>query len=59
MDIKEKLVGFFRQCVRVWHVLKKPTRQEFTTVAKVSSVAVLIIGLLGFLVSMAIRFAIK
>ncbi len=32
-------------------VLKKPTKEEFTKVAKVSAVGILIIGLLGFIIS--------
>ncbi len=32
-------------------VLKKPTKNEFTKVAKVSAVGIAVIGLLGFAIS--------
>jgi protein transport protein SEC61 subunit gamma and related proteins len=45
---------FFLQCKRVWMVLKKPTMKEFETISKVSAIGILVIGLLGFLVSMIV-----
>lgn len=36
---------------RVWRLLKKPTIEEFKTIAKVSAVGVLVIGALGFVIS--------
>jgi protein transport protein SEC61 subunit gamma and related proteins len=45
---------FFIQCKRVWVVLKKPTMKEFETISKVSAIGILVIGLLGFLVSMVV-----
>ncbi len=32
-------------------VLKKPSKKEFATVAKVSAIGILILGFLGFLIS--------
>ena len=32
-------------------VLKKPTKKEFSTIAKVSAIGILILGFIGFLVS--------
>ncbi len=46
-----KLNSFIRKCVRVWHVLKKPSSDEFKVTAKVSALGILIIGFLGFLVA--------
>lgn len=46
-----KLKSFFLQCKRVWLVLRKPTKKEFSTVAKVSAIGILILGFLGFLMS--------
>jgi protein transport protein SEC61 subunit gamma-like protein len=51
MAIKEKLSSFYLQCVRVWHLLKKPTFEEWKTVSKVSAIGLGVIGLLGFLIS--------
>lgn len=40
----------------MWHVLRKPSREEFTTVAKVSAIGILIIGAVGFLVAIGLGF---
>ncbi len=49
------LKAFGRKCIRVWRVLKKPSRDEFSMVAKVSVVGILAIGLVGFIVSLIVR----
>ncbi len=43
--------SFLMKCKRVWMALKKPSKKEFTTIAKVSGVGILILGLFGFLIS--------
>ena len=53
--IIENLKAFIAKSKRVWLVLKKPTRQEFEMVAKVSAIGVLILGVLGFVVSIIIK----
>lgn len=47
--------SFFLKSKRVWHVLKKPSKEEYWTVAKVSAVGVLAIGLIGFIISTIVR----
>ena len=49
------LKSFMRQCIRVWHLLKKPDKIEFTTVAKVSAVGLTLIGTLGFLITLIMK----
>jgi protein transport protein SEC61 subunit gamma and related proteins len=49
------LKSFVGKCKRVWMVLKKPTREEFLKVAKVSAVGILIIGALGFIISIVMK----
>ena len=49
--IKEKLTSFFQQCVRVWHVLRKPTYEEFKAISKISALGILAIGAIGFIMS--------
>ena len=44
----------FSQYLRVWRLLKKPTAQEFKTVAKISSAGLLLIGAIGFVISVAV-----
>jgi len=51
-----KLKSFFNQCVRVWHLLKKPAKTEFTTIAKVSAIGLGLIGLIGFIISILMSF---
>ncbi len=48
-----KLKKFFRECLRVVKVLKKPNKEEFLTTAKVSAIGLAIIGLIGFVLSLA------
>ena len=40
-------------------VLKKPSREEFLKVAKVSAAGILIIGALGFLISIVMKLFLK
>ena len=51
MAMLTSLNSFILKCKRVWMVLKKPTKEEFIKVAKVSAVGIAIIGLLGFIIS--------
>lgn len=50
------LKSFGQQCIRVWHLLKKPTHKEFVTVAKVSAIGLGAVGLLGFIISLVMSF---
>lgn len=50
-----KFRSFLVQCGRVWHVLKKPTAQEFKAIAKISALGILIIGAIGFVIADVIR----
>ena len=54
--IKGKLGSFFIQCKRVWHILKKPTNGEFSSIAKVSAFGILVLGALGFLIADIVAF---
>ena len=53
---KAKIGSFFIQSKRVWHILKKPTNEEFKSIAKVSALGVLVLGALGFLIADIITF---
>ena len=52
----EKLKSFLPQCVRVWKLLRKPSGDEFKTVAKVSALGLGLIGVLGFLIAIIMNF---
>lgn len=43
---------FVGECVRVLKVTKKPDKQEFMTVVKVSALGIAIIGFIGFIITM-------
>ena len=46
----EKFKTFIMQSVRVWKILKKPSKDEFFMIAKVSGIGVLALGLIGFII---------
>jgi protein transport protein SEC61 subunit gamma-like protein len=54
MKMLTSLKSFIEKCKRVWMVLKKPTKEEFTKVAQISALGILVIGFLGFLISLII-----
>ncbi|MBU0958022.1 MAG: protein translocase SEC61 complex subunit gamma [Nanoarchaeota archaeon] len=45
---------FISKSLRVWRVLKKPSSMEFKTIAKVSAIGILIIGFIGFIITIAL-----
>lgn len=53
--MKEKIKSFFLQSVRVWRVLKKPTTFEYKSVAKISAIGILLLGLLGFVIATIVK----
>ncbi len=54
---KTRLGSFMLQSKRVWHVLKKPSSEEFKGVAKISALGIAAIGALGFLVSLIMKIS--
>lgn len=59
MQIKESLKTFFIKCGRVWQVLKKPSREEFVQVSKVSAIGIILLGALGFLISIIMKIIVR
>ena len=47
-----KLKRFYIECMRVLKVTKKPDSVEFKTIVKVSGLGIIVIGVIGFLISM-------
>lgn len=47
----ESLTSFLVKCRRVWAILKKPTMDDVKSVSKITALGLLVIGLLGFLIS--------
>ena len=50
-SIKTRLGSFFLQSKRVWLLLKKPSMEEFKSIAAVSAVGILALGAVGFIIS--------
>ncbi len=45
-----KLKSFIKQCTRVWRLLRKPGKTEFTTISKVSAIGLGLVGVIGFVI---------
>jgi protein transport protein SEC61 subunit gamma-like protein len=56
MEVIQNISSFFVQCKRVWSLLRKPSKEEFTTIAKVSAIGLGIIGVLGFLIAVVMDY---
>jgi len=50
-----KLNVFFKKCKRVWFILKKPNKEEFQMTAKVSAIGIVLLGIIGFIISMIMK----
>lgn len=50
-----KIKSFVTQSVRVWKILKKPSKQEFNLIAKVSAIGIGILGIIGFIFTIILR----
>jgi protein transport protein SEC61 subunit gamma-like protein len=46
----DKLRSFYQECVRVFRITKKPSREEYKAIMKVAGLGILLIGLIGFIV---------
>lgn len=55
MAAMERVKSFFAKCSRVWQILRKPSMQEFKNISKLSAIGILIIGLIGFFVSIIVH----
>jgi len=45
-----KIRRFFKQTIRVLRITKKPNKEEFKSIVKVTGLGILIIGLIGFFI---------
>ena len=45
--------SFITECIRVLKITRKPSKEEFKTIVKVSGLGMIVIGLLGFIITMA------
>jgi protein transport protein SEC61 subunit gamma-like protein len=49
---KESIHSFLKQCERVLRVSRKPDKQEYLTVSKVTGLGIIVIGLIGFVITL-------
>ncbi|MDK2789752.1 MAG: protein transport protein subunit gamma [Methanothermococcus sp.] len=59
MDLDSKvneLKDFLQQCKRVLMVSRKPTREEFLTISKVTGLGICVLGALGFIIHVPITY---
>ena len=59
MKIISNIKSFAIKCKRVWFALKKPTKDEFLKVAKVAAVGIILLGFIGFAISMMMKLFVK
>ena len=55
MKLKQKLESQYHKYLRVWRLLKKPSIQEYTMISKVTAVGLLVLGALGFAISVIVE----
>ncbi len=48
------IVDLVRRCIRMIYIARKPTAQEFETVAKVTALGMVSFGLLGLVLSLVL-----
>ena len=51
-----KIKSFTAQSKRVWHLLRKPSADEFKKVSTVAAIGLGAIGLIGFLIALIMAF---
>ena len=50
MSLTTKLKTFYKECIRVFKITRKPKKEEFKAIVKVSGIGILVIGLVGFII---------
>ncbi len=45
-----KIKRFIKEAIRVIHVTKKPTIEEYKTLVKVTGIGILVLGAMGFII---------
>lgn len=51
MKYKESILNFIKQSERVLKVSKKPARDEYLNVSKITGLGIIVIGVVGFIIS--------
>jgi protein transport protein SEC61 subunit gamma and related proteins len=57
MNVQESIGRFFKECKRVLRVSKKPNTEEYLNFSKVTALGIIIIGIVGFIISLISQLA--
>lgn len=55
VNVKNWLSTNYHKYLRVWRLLKKPSMSEFKLISKVTAIGILVIGAIGFLISIGMN----
>ena len=47
----QRFRSFVTQCIRVFKITRKPTKEEYQMIVKMSGIGIAIIGMMGFLIT--------
>lgn len=50
------LKNFLKNCVRVLRVTRRPSREEYTAASKITSLGIVLIGMIGFVIFLVFQF---
>ncbi len=50
MGMKEKIISFVNQCIRVLKIMKKPSLEEIKLTIKITLLGMTLIGAIGYLI---------
>lgn len=53
-----KLKQFYASCKRVLKITRKPDRTEFAELVKITGLGLVVIGLMGFVITIAFQFVV-
>ena len=53
-DFKAKIQSFFSSSKRIFNVSRKPDKREYSTMAKITGLGILLIGFIGFMVKLIV-----
>ncbi|MBW9220654.1 protein translocase SEC61 complex subunit gamma [Methanothermococcus sp. SCGC AD-155-M21] len=56
IDKIESIKTFLNQCKRVLMILRRPTREEFLNISKVTGLGICFLGLLGYIIHVPITY---
>jgi protein transport protein SEC61 subunit gamma-like protein len=45
------IVELVKRCIRIMHISRKPTNEEYTKVAKVTALGMVLLGVIGIVIS--------